>query len=127
MTYCSPVWSPYLKSDIIALESVQLSFAKKTRGFFDMPYNERLAELLALSLENIKHYIEMTAVNKFLHGHIDFKVSDVRLHVATSSSKGAGMHLAQLWATKCVSANFFHYVLLRLGIKFQCPFYVHKL
>ena len=40
--------------------------------------------------------------------------------------RGARVHLALRRARICVSANF-HYVLLQLGIKFQYPFYVHRL
>ena len=59
-----------------------------------MPYNERLAELSTLSLEDMRHYIDMPTVHKFLHGHVDFQAFDVGLYVAASSTRGAGVRLA---------------------------------
>ena len=49
----------------------------------------------------------MTKVYKFLKGHVDFQASDVGLHVAASSTRGAGVHLMQRRARNCVSAGLF--------------------
>ena len=65
---CSSVWNPYLKSDIVALESVQRNFMRRIRGLEQLPYNVRLAALSALMLENRKHLTDMSTVYKFLHG-----------------------------------------------------------
>ena len=72
-----------------------------------MSYNERPIELSALALENMRHYIDMTTAYRFSHGHVDFQASDVGLHVTTSSTRGAGVHLAQRRARNFVSANLF--------------------
>ena len=73
----------------------------------NLSYNERLAELSALSLENMKFYIEMTTVYKFLRGLVNFQAYDFGLHIAASSATGAGVHLAQRRASNCVCANLF--------------------
>ncbi len=40
--YCSEVWSPYLKKDIIKLEQVQRRFTKRLPGVQNLSYEERL-------------------------------------------------------------------------------------
>ena len=49
--YCSPVWSPVYKSDILLIESVQRQFTKKLFGLRDLSHTQRLDELNADSLE----------------------------------------------------------------------------
>ena len=71
-----------------------------------MPYNEHLAELSALSLENLRHYKDMTTIYKFLHCHVDSQASDVGLHVAASSTRDADMHFAQRRTRNCYFRKF---------------------
>ena len=49
----------------------------------------------------------MKKLNKFLHSHVDFQAFEVGLYVAASSTRGAGVHLAQRRARNYVSANLF--------------------
>ena len=80
---------------------------KRVKASLTFMYNKRLAEFSALSLENVRHYTDMATFYKFLHGHVDFPASDVGLHVAASSTRDTGVHLAQRRARNCVSANLF--------------------
>ena len=62
----------------------------------------------------------MTKVYKFLHGYVDFQASDVGLHVAASSTRGAGVHLTLRRARNCVFANLLPLpVAIRLEVNFN--------
>jgi len=42
LDYCSSVWAPYRKGDILALEKVQKRATKILPGLKNLPYSERL-------------------------------------------------------------------------------------
>ncbi len=48
----SSAWAPLLKKDITAVESIQRRFSKWLPGFHELSYEERLATLGAMTLEN---------------------------------------------------------------------------
>ena len=101
---------------------------KQIRGFFEMPYNERLAELSVLSLENIRHCIDMISLYKFQNGHDNFQASDFGLQCCYFFYKGCRCAFCAAEGKETAFSQIcFHYVLLRIRIKFQYSFYVHKL
>ena len=51
LDYCSNVWSPFRKSEIDLIESVQKRFTKRLSGMADLPYSDRLKILGTESLE----------------------------------------------------------------------------
>ena len=65
LSYCSPIWSPFLKRDINALESIQRQFTKKINGLSSLSYNDRLRELGALTLEHRRRYTDMVTIQIF--------------------------------------------------------------
>ena len=77
LSYYSPIWPPFLKRDINALESIQRQFTKKISGLSGLPYNDRLRELGALTLEHRRRYTDMVTVYKYLHGLVDDTPSSV--------------------------------------------------
>ena len=51
LEYCTPVWSPHLRKDILRVESVQRRATRMITGFSDMSYEERLTALDLPTLE----------------------------------------------------------------------------
>ena len=45
LEYCSVVWSPAFKKDIVRIEAVQRRFTKRLTGFSEHSYEERLRRL----------------------------------------------------------------------------------
>ena len=42
LEYSSPVWSPYMTKDIVAIEKVQIRFTRLFPDLLELPYEERL-------------------------------------------------------------------------------------
>ena len=109
LSYCSPIWSPYLKRDINVLENVQRRFAKRISGFKSLPYDERLLTLNALSLSDRRLYTDMVTVFKFLHGQVNCSATDVGLVLTTSLTRGNGSRLFQRRPANRTCANLFSF------------------
>lgn len=109
LTYCSPVWSPFLVRDITAIEKVQRRYTKKISGLSHLSYNDRLRELHALSLSQRRQYTDMVTTYKYLHGLTDCAASDVGLELATAPTRGRGLRLSQHRPINRVCANLFPY------------------
>ena len=109
LTYCSPVWSPFLVRDITAIEKVQRRYTKKISGLSHLSYNDRLRELHALSLSQRRQYTDMVTTYKYLHGLTDCAASDVGLELATAPTRGRGLRLFQHRPINRVCANLFPY------------------
>ena len=107
LLYCSPLWSPFLKRDIDAVEVVQRAFTKRIYGCKNLPYNDRLHELGALTLSNRRKLTDLVTVYKYLHGLINCLPSDVGLETATSSTRGCDIRLKQKHPVNCSCANLF--------------------
>ena len=95
LAYGSPLWSPFLKRDIDAVEAIQRVFTKRIYGLKNLPYNDRLHELCALTLSNRRTLTDLEIVYKYLHGLINCLPSDVGLETAASSSRGCDIRLKQ--------------------------------
>jgi hypothetical protein len=68
--YATPVWSPYLAKDIVALEKVQRRASRlalqQKRG--EMPYEERCCLLKWPTLEKRREYLSLVECFKSIHG-----------------------------------------------------------
>ena len=74
LEYASQIWSPYLKEDVKAIESVQRSFTKKICRRCNIPnrsYADRLAKLNIRSLEYRRLENDITMVYKIIHKLVD--------------------------------------------------------
>ena len=68
LEYCSCVWSPMLKKDMIEIEKVQRRATKMVKGFNTMEYNERLYRLNLDSLHFRRKRGDLLQVYKILKG-----------------------------------------------------------
>ena len=67
LEYCSPVWSPYLKKDIKALEKVQRRASRcalRNKGGHEISYEERLKILQWPTLEKRIDYLSLVECYK---------------------------------------------------------------
>ena len=76
LEYCSPVWNPKLKQDIVILEKVQRRFTKKVFGLHDCTYSERLNILGLESLEFRRLKLDLIFMYKLIHGYFDINAQD---------------------------------------------------
>lgn len=74
--YCSPVWSPVCKSDIIKIESVQRRFTKSLKDCNHLSYADRLKYLRSDTLELRRLRNDLLTVYKMLHGLIEVNIND---------------------------------------------------
>ena len=107
LSYYSPIWPPFLKRDINALESIQRQFTKKISGLSGLPYNDRLRELGALTLEHRRRYTDMVTVYKYLHGLVDDTPSSVGIQAIQTTTRGSGTRLKQQHTKSRVYATVF--------------------
>ena len=71
LEYCSPIWSPYLKKDIKALEKVQRRASRcalRNKGGHEISYEERLKILQWPTLEKRRDYLSLVECYKTIHG-----------------------------------------------------------
>ena len=76
LEYCSPVWSPVYKKDIIKLETVQRRFTKKLRGFTNLTYAERLNKLDVDTLELRRLKQDLLTMYKVFNNLLILNVSE---------------------------------------------------
>ena len=70
LEYCSNVWSPSLKRDILSIEAVQRRFTKRLPGLSNISYHVRLKLLKLESLEIRRLRSDLILVYKILFGHV---------------------------------------------------------
>ena len=83
LTYYSPLWSPFLKRDIDVMEAFQRAFTKRIHSLKNLPYNDRLHELGALTLSNRRTLTDLVSIYKYLHGLVNCLPYVVDLETAT--------------------------------------------
>ena len=75
--YCSPVWAPVYKCDIVKLESVQRRFTKKLKGLHHLCYFDRLNYLKAETLETRRLKQDLLMMFKIMHKFVDIDVNEL--------------------------------------------------
>ena len=76
LEYNSPVWSPFTKHMIEAIEAVQRSFTKRIPGLQNLTYGERLAKLNIQSLEHRRLMTDLTTCFNIVHGFSSLSFDD---------------------------------------------------
>ena len=69
--YCSYIWNPHSKKDILLLESVQKFAAKVCLKQWNTPYAEMLRALDIPSLEGRRKSIQLVELYKIINGYYD--------------------------------------------------------
>ena len=87
LEYCSLVWSPYLKKDILSIEKVQRRVTKMIPSISALTYEERLKRTGLISLENRRLRDDLLEVVKILKGFV--KV-DPATHFGMSDRRSRG-------------------------------------
>ena len=67
LDYCSQVWRPYLRKDVLLVERVQKRFTKMIDGCTKLKYENRLNKLKLTSMEDRHRRADMLQVYKVLH------------------------------------------------------------
>ncbi len=68
LEYCSLVWSPYLKKDILNIETVQRRVTKTIPSIYVLTHEERLKRTGMISLDNRRLRADLLEVFKILKG-----------------------------------------------------------
>ena len=108
--YANVVWAPYLKKDIVLLESVQRHFTKKISGMKDKSYEERLIYLKLPSLQYRRLRGDLIEVYKILHNIYDPVTTKKLLTKVPSTSvtrKSNSLNLTKQRTNKNAYKNFF--------------------
>ena len=92
LEYCSLVWSPYLKKDILSIDKVQRRVSKMIPSISALTYEERLKRTGLISLENRRLRADLLEVFKILKGFV--KV-DPATHFSMSDRRSRG-HMLKL-------------------------------
>ncbi len=69
LEFAIAAWSPWTVADKETLERVQQRAVKMVAGLTATEYEDRLAELDMVTLEERKHQQEMALVYRIVHGH----------------------------------------------------------
>jgi ribonuclease P/MRP protein subunit RPP40 len=109
ITYCSPVWNPAQQCDIAAIERVQRKFTKRISGLRALSYGERLQHLGAVSLQRRRQHTDMLTMYKILHGNFGCTPSQLGITLASSSTRGQGVHAIQRRAISSASSSLFQF------------------
>ena len=56
LEYNTPVWSPYLYKDIIAVESIQKNFTRRVCMRCDIPFTSYSDQLIKLNLKSLEYH-----------------------------------------------------------------------
>jgi hypothetical protein len=109
ITYCSPVWNPAQQCNIAAIERVQRKFTKRINGLRALSYGERLQHLGAVSLQRRRQHTDMLTMYKVLHGNFGCTPSQLGITLASSSTRGQGVHVIQRRAISSASSSLFQF------------------
>ena len=74
--YCSPVWSPCLVTDVLAVESVQRLFTRRLKPCLNLNYNERLTFCGLVSLERRRLIADLVLIYKIIHKLVDIHLDN---------------------------------------------------
>jgi len=95
LEYCSPVWCPVYKTNVIKIESVQRRFTKRLRGLAGLTYKERLQYLSAETLELRRLKQDLLTMFKLFNGIIDVDVSQFFDVTGYSQTRGHNFKLVK--------------------------------
>ena len=107
--YASPLWSPYMRYEVNAIEAVQRRITKRIVGSRDKSYGDRLQRCDILSLESRKIKRDMHTVFKLIHGLHGITLEDACLYQCNSITHGRGVRFKQGQVINNAICNLFKY------------------
>ena len=114
LKYCTPVWCPYNKGDINAIERVQRAFNRKIFYLRHLPpvsCEDRLLHLGLQRLEIRRILSDLIFLFKIIHGLVHCKLHDSLLFSNSvrvgANTKGHKYNLFRTHSHKMVISNFF--------------------
>jgi len=107
LEYNSVVWSPYLKSDIEAVETVQRKYTKRLAGLKKLSCDQRLKMLDLPSLELRLLYADLLWCYKIVFGVADVTHDDFFQLCFTSITRG---HTYKLYKPCCTNSKRSHFL-----------------
>jgi len=90
--YASVIWKPYLKKDIIAIESVQRRATKIVTGLKDLTYEERLRQLGLPTLAYRRDRADMISLFKIMNNYDNVVIDTIKV-AEPSSTRGHNLKL----------------------------------
>jgi ribonucleases P/MRP protein subunit RPP40 len=118
--YAAPVWSPFLKNDVTAVERVQRRFTKRLAGMSSLTYSERLTALNATTLENERRMADMVLLHRCLHGQCDYKLSDIGIALSANNERSGKVRFEQSRHVLRISSNLFSHRAVREWNSLPC-------
>ena len=106
LDYCSPVWNPYLKKDIQALEKVQRRFTRMIEGFKELSYEQRLGKLHLMTLEMRRLRYDLIVTYKIMHG-LEMVKREKFFKINKSNTRGNSMELYKNAVSTTQRKNFY--------------------
>jgi len=88
LDYCCPVWSPFRKGDIEALEKVQKRATKKTPALKNLPYKDCLKACNLSTLHYRRLRGDMIETYKILSGKYNTSVVPYFIRTGTQTTRG---------------------------------------
>jgi len=107
LEFSSVVWSPYFKTDINKIESVQKRFTKDCLP--KLNYNERLSMLGLQTLESRRIMSDLTTCHKILNNNIDTDLQSFFSFSHNTHTRGNSKKLAVCRSVNIRHANLFHH------------------
>ena len=111
MEYCTTVWSPYLKRDVISIERVQRHYTRKIFqrcGIHFLSYHDRLYKLNIKTLEYRRIEFDLMMLYKIIHKIVDLPFSDLfRYYHSPYSTRRHNYCLESRPLNNLTSRNFY--------------------
>ena len=107
--YASPCWSPRLRRDVTALESVHRHFTKRLMGLNNFSYTERLRHLHVLPLEDMRTIANLRLAYKCLYHLCHVSPEDIGFSYQMGITRGAGVRLTVLRANNSAAKRFYRF------------------
>ena len=110
MMQCSPIWSPILKGNIIAFESIQRRLTKCICGLKDFSYDDRLIKVGALTLEKRCIIADMIVVYKIMQRIANCSAADVGLTFRCTNTRQGHIQHEQMIVQHAFEFHFWYRV-----------------
>jgi len=107
LEYCSVVWSPAFKKDIVRIEAVQRRFTKRLSGYSKLYYDERLASLNCESLYSRRVKCDLVMCYQMLTGSVNIDTNAFFTRSYLSTTRVNSMKLFKPQFTSVRHGNFF--------------------